>query len=281
MAPEAIFDLDSPVLTQEEIERAIAAEKAALERSQAAELARIQAEQEAERLRKLAEAEEAARRAEEEAIAKAKRDEEIFLETIPEQVARPPSEHIAEAMAGNNLFFTVPSRLVVGKPAKIYVNKAMSDALRGKHSVRLHAGFNDWKMNEWDVQMTPATTDAEDYFFTEFEVPELAYGMNFVFSADGNFENSGGDNFFLDMHYGKTKEEVEQILIDKANYEKDLAEATEDIEKEKYEAGMRKEGVPDGQLMKDGRVIFKTDRRQARDDVHDVQQGAQPHRRRG
>ena len=28
------------------------------------------------------------------------------------------------------------------------------------------------------------------------------------------------------MHYGKTKEEVEQILIDKANYEKDLAEAT-------------------------------------------------------
>ena len=260
VAPEAIFDLDSPVLTQEEIERAIAAEKAALERSQAAELARIQAEQEAERLRKLAEAEEAARRAEEEAIAKAKRDEEIFLATIPEQVARPPSEHIAEAMAGNNLFFTVPSRLVVGKPAKIYVNKAMSDALRGKHSVRLHAGFNDWKMNEWDVQMTPATTDAEDYFFTEFEVPELAYGMNFVFSADGNFENSGGDNFFLDMHYGKTKEEVEQILIDKANYEKDLAEATEDIEKEKYEAGMRKEGVPDGQLMKDGRVIFKTDR---------------------
>ena len=223
--------------------RALAAEQAALAAQQAAELARIQAEAEAERLRQQAEAEAAAIRAEREAIAKAKRDEEIFLKTIPEQVARAPTEHIAEAMGGNQLFFTVPHKLVVGKPAKIYVNKAMSDALRGKHSVRLHAGFNDWKMNEWDVQMTPATTDAEDYFFTEFEVPELAYGMNFVFSADGNFENSGGDNFFVDTHYGKTMEEVEQILKDRADYERDLAEATAECETERYEAGTRKEGV--------------------------------------
>ena len=76
--------------------------------------------------------------------------------------------------------------------------------LNGQNTI---CGLNDWKMNEWDVQMTPATTDAEDYFFTEFEVPELAYGMNFVFSADGNFENSGGDNFFVDTHYGKTMTE--------------------------------------------------------------------------
>jgi starch synthase len=255
-----VFDTESPVLTEEEMMRALAAEQAALAAQQAAELARIQAEAEAERLRQQAEAEAAAIRAEREAIAKAKRDEEIFLKTIPEQVARAPTEHVAEAMGGNQLFFTVPHKLVVGKPAKIYVNKAMSDALRGKHSVRLHAGFNDWKMNEWDVQMTPATTDAEDYFFTEFEVPELAYGMNFVFSADGNFENSGGDNFFVDTHYGKTMEEVEQILKDRADYERDLAEATAECETERYEAGTRKEGVPEGQLEKDGRVIFKTDR---------------------
>ena len=257
----AVFDTDSPVLTPEEIERAIALEKAQLAQAQAQELARLQAEREAEQLRLQAEAEAEAIRKEREAIADAKRKEEIFLKTIPEQVAKDPHEHVKEMMGGGeNLFFTVPHKLVVGNPARIYVNKSRSDTLRGKHNVRFIAGFNDWKMDEWDTAMIPVGSGADDFAYSEFQVPDLAYGFNFVFEADGNFENSGGDNFFVDVHYGKTKEEVEKFLRDKAAYEADLAEATAECETEKYEAGMRKEGVPEGQLEKDGRVIFKTDR---------------------
>ena len=257
----AVFDTDSPVLTAEEIERAIALEKAQLAQAQAQELARLQAEAQAEQLRLQAEAEAAAIRAEREAIADAKRKEEIFLKTIPEQVNKDPQDHVKERMGGGeNLFFTVPERLVVGNPARIYVNKSRSDTLRGKHNVRFFAGFNDWKLEEWDTAMIPVGSDADDYAYSEFQVPDLAYGFNFVFEADGNFENSGGDNFFVDVHYGKTKEEVEKFLRDKAAYEKDLAEATAACETEKYEAGMRKEGVAEGEYMKDGRVIFKTDR---------------------
>jgi|TARA_B110000977_G_scaffold58689_2_gene79784 hypothetical protein len=62
------------------------------------------------------------------------------------------------------------------------------------------------------------------------------------------------------VHYGKSKEEVEKFLRDKAAYEKDLAEATNACDQEKYEAGMRKEGVASGELHKDGRVVFKSDR---------------------
>jgi starch synthase len=257
----AVFDTDSPVLTPEEIERAIALEKAQLAQAQAQELARLQAEREAEQLRLQAEAEAEAIRKEREAIADAKRKEEIFLKTIPEQVAKDPHDHVKEMMGGGeNLFFTVPHKLVVGNPARIYVNKSRSETLRGKHNVRFIAGFNDWKLDEWDTAMIPVGSDADDFAYSEFQVPDLAYGFNFVFEADGNFENSGGDNFFVDVHYGKTKEEVEKFLRDKAAYEKDLAEATAECETEKYEAGMRKEGVPEGQLEKDGRVIFKTDR---------------------
>ena len=108
-------------------------------------------------------------------IADAKRKEEIFLKTIPEQVAKDPHEHIKDMMGGGeNLFFTVPHKLVVGNPARIYVNKSRSETLRGKHNVRFIAGFNDWKLNEWDTAMIPVGSDADDYCFSEFEVPDLA-----------------------------------------------------------------------------------------------------------
>ena len=86
------------MLTPEEIERAIALEKAQLAQAQAQELARLQAEREAEQLRLQAEAEAEAIRKEREAIADAKRKEEIFLKTIPEQVAKDPHEHVKEMM---------------------------------------------------------------------------------------------------------------------------------------------------------------------------------------
>ena len=42
-------------------------------------------------------------------------------------------------------------------------------------------------MNEWDTAMIPVGSDADDYAYTEFEVPELAYGFNFVFEdSQGN-----------------------------------------------------------------------------------------------
>jgi hypothetical protein len=194
----SVFDADSPVLTTAEIERAIALETAQLAQAHAMELARLQAEAQAEVVRLQAEAAAAAIRAEREAASEAKRKEEIFLKTIPEQVRKDPWDHVKQTMGGgNNLFFTVPERLVVGNPARVYVNKQRSDALRGKHNVRLFAGFNDWKIGKWDTAMIPVGSDADDYAYSEFNVPDLAYGMNFVFEADGQFENSGGDNFFL------------------------------------------------------------------------------------
>ena len=203
-------------MTEEEITAAIAVEKQKLQLAQrveldrlaheaaqreAAEAARMQAEAEA---RAIAEAEEA------------KRKEEEFLANIEVEVAKSAIDHIANA-PGRNLYFTVPEKLVAGKPAKIYINTANSGILGGRHSVRLEAGFNDWKLDKFDTSMKPAGPGG--FFYTDFVVPELAYCFNCVFEADNMYDNNGGENWYETVHYGKTKEEVEKYFHDKKIYE--------------------------------------------------------------
>ena len=246
----------SPEMTEEDIAAAIEAEKRKLQLAQQAELDRLAHEsairEQQEAIRMQAEAEARAIAEAEEA----KRKEEEFLANIEVEVAKSAIDHIANA-PGRNLYFTVPEKLVAGKPAKIYINTENSGILGGRHSVRLEAGFNDWKLDKFDTSMKPAGPGG--YFYTDFVVPELAYCFNCVFEADNMYDNNGGENWFETVHYGKNKEEVEKYFHDKKIYEAALEEATAEIEVEKYEQGSRKEGVADGELHKDGRCIVKAD----------------------
>ena len=134
-----------------------------------------------------AEAEEKRIKEEKKAAKAAAKAEKDYVNNAEKLVAKTPAEHVA-AGPTDVLFFTVPDRLVAGKPAKIYINTWNSGILKDKHNVRITAGYNDWKLENFDTSMKPVGDVAKGCFYTELEVPELAYGLNFVLEADGQWE---------------------------------------------------------------------------------------------
>jgi starch synthase len=244
--PTAAFDPNSVVLTPEEIAAALAAENAAAEAAKEAELARLAAEAEEKRIKEEKKAAKAA--------AKAEKD---YVNNAEKLVAKTPAEHVA-AGPTDVLFFTVPDRLVAGKPAKIYINTWNSGILKDKHNVRITAGYNDWKLENFDTSMKPVGDVAKGCFYTELEVPELAYGLNFVLEADGQWDNNNKDNWYADVHFGKSREEIVTLMKEKKEYDEDFAIASKEIETERYEEGSRRENVADGEIHMYGRCIVRT-----------------------
>ena len=236
-------------LTPQEIAAALAAEQEKAAQAQAIELARLQEEAEALAIEK----EKEAKLAEEQAI-------KDYIDSIEDQLAKPLEEQKGTG-PHNALFFTVPGKLVPDKPARVFVNCHMSPVLQGKHNVRIMGGFNEWQIGKVDTSMIPIGNDQTGWFYTDIQVPDIAYGFNFCFEADNAFENNNMDNFYQDVYYGMNKDEVETMMKERAILEEDTEIARKEVETEKYEEGMRKEGATRGTIVKDGRDVVKTERK--------------------
>ena len=110
------------------------------------------------------------------------------------------------------LFVTVPTDLTAGAKAVLYYNKAQSQVLQHRPHIQLHAKFNNWELNLGDsdrIDMVASGVQGPgmDLVRAEFDVPEDAYELNFIFSdKEGMYDNNETNNYCLPVVGDMTKQ---------------------------------------------------------------------------
>jgi len=115
------------------------------------------------------------------------------------------------------LVATVPEVPVAGEKCRLYFNRQQSESLRERPRVQVHYAFNRWELNPKDggwVDLVPSGIpfyEGGDWWSTEFQVPEDAFEMNFVFDdGEGAFENNAMNDFMYAISGGITAEDWEE-----------------------------------------------------------------------
>ncbi|GMH38213.1 hypothetical protein BSKO_06097 [Bryopsis sp. KO-2023] len=177
------------------------------------------------------------RQRKQEAEAKAKQnDEEAKRRAVSAAKAELDGHDPVKAVAEKShwLYFMVPETPVAGVNAMVYFNRSVSDVLRHRPHVQMHAGFNDWELECKPAMLNLAQApvsrdDGSDWWRVEFDVPEESYEMNFIFSdGEGCFDNNYGQDFLSEVVGGLTKEEWASCS---ATREKEALEARLEAEK--------------------------------------------------